>query len=72
MPDAITVAEASSPSALIGAPPSMRIAVKGSLLPLLAIMPEAASVAVAVRASGRLDQPLGMPASRIAGSVLST
>ena len=72
-PEAITVARdrvAGAP--LIGAPPSTRIAVKGPLGRRSAAIPEAASVAVAVRVSGWFDQPLGAPASRVTGSVLST
>ncbi len=71
-PEAITVAVTLAPGTVIGAPPSIWIAVNGPLaLPLTAI-PEAESLAVAVSFTGSLDQPRGSPSIRVSGSVLST
>ncbi len=61
-----------SPAANAGEPPSTRIAVNGPAPPPVAVIPEPPSVAVAVRVSGRLDQPSGTPLRRVTGSVLST
>ena len=59
------------PAAIVGAPPSIRIAVKGAPPPSRTI-PEAASVARRGQRHGRFVQPPGSPASRVTGSVLST
>ena len=70
-PSPITAALTESPLPVVGTPPSTRIAVNGPPGPS-DFIPEVASVAVAVRVTGRLVQPLGRPASLVIGMVVST
>jgi hypothetical protein len=67
-----TLAVAASPKAIVGAPPSTRIAVKGGGPSPSAFIPEPASTADAVSDAVRFVQSGDAPASRVTGSARST
>ena len=68
----MTLAMAVSPKPIVGAPSSIRIAVKGRRPSPLASIPEAESLAVASSLTPRFVQPGGTPAIRVSGSTVST